>query len=161
MKAYLKLQTELISALRQGPPADAGPGRPAHPTEEELAQVEAKLRKASGLTDEEVATLNTLATALITGEVMRTMAELGSMKNELAEARQGLPDGSVPEVDEALAAIARRQQRDQAMAEERAQFGDALVDAALPHRAALMENWSKLMDAAGEVGEAREEGAKR
>ena len=153
MRAYLKLQVDLFTIL--GPLSKADGGR-ALLSDVALAQAEARVRKTSGLTDSEVKILNDLATALIVLEVMRKLGEMGSLEKQLAEAKEGLPDGSVPEVDQALLVVAERKKRYEQLPEERARFGDALINAAQPHRQALMENWSKLMDAAGEIGEVRE-----
>jgi hypothetical protein len=153
LKAYLVLQEGLLGVL--APVAGDG-GRARIRSDEELAYEEGKLRRASGLTDAEVDTLNRLTAALVTRKVLQQAAEVGSMATELGRARAELPDGSVPEVDAALEVIAERKKREAAYLEERARFGDALVDVALPHEEALLRNWRRMMHLGQEVGEARE-----
>jgi hypothetical protein len=145
LEAYLELQQALVAQLTE-----------PHPSDDALAASEARLRKASGLTDAEVDTLNRLTAALVTRRMMIQVAEMGSMAKELARTRAELPDGSVPEVDSALQAMAERKKREGAYLEQRARFGDALIDVALPHEDALIQHWGAMMRAAHQSGEARE-----
>jgi hypothetical protein len=152
--AYLELQRGLAAGLEPLAGPDGGSGRIR--TDEELAYEEGKLRRASGLSEQEIDTLNRLTAALVTRDTMAKISQLQAEQAELARLRAEVPDGSVPEVDQALEVLAERKKREAAMPEERARFGNALVDLALPHRQALISNWGALMHAAQEFGETRE-----
>ncbi len=154
VRAYLALQQGLTQAMHPEVRVDGGPGRIR--TDPEMAEAEAKLRKASGLTDDEVKTMNALTAALLMRQVMGGLAEVQAMQGELARARAEVPDGSVPEVDAALVAMTERKKRHEMLVEERARFGDALIDVALPHKEALVQNWAAMMRSAQEFGETRE-----
>lgn len=152
--AYLELQKGLAAMLGPVSGVDGGPGRIR--SDEELAYEEGKLRRASGLTDQEVDTLNRLTAALVARDTMARISQLQADQAELARVRAEVPDGSVPEVDQALLVLEERKKREAAMPEERAKFGSALVDLVLPHKQALIGNWGSLMHAAQEFGETRE-----
>lgn len=156
LKAYLAFQEGLISVIGPQRLADGGWGKPRLRTEEELAYEEGKLRRQSGLTDQQIDTLNRLTAALGTRKVLQKVADMEELQEELRRAREELPDGSVPEVDAALEVMAERKKREAAYTEERARFGDALVNAALPHEEALLQNWARMMSGAHEYGEAKE-----
>jgi hypothetical protein len=157
VKAFVGYQRGMLALLVPPLLADGGYGKPSIKTDEDLARAEDKLRKASGLSDAEIGTMNTLAAALYTRHVMLKVTEATSLAGELEKARAELPDASVPEIDRALAAATEAQKRAGHYEQERARFGDALVDAALPFEQELLANFGAMMNSAHELGEARED----
>jgi hypothetical protein len=157
VREYLRYQRGLVELITPTELPDGGVSIPPVRSDEEMARLEAGLRRVSGLTDAEITVLGRATGALFTRRTLIKMNEIGSMQKELQRARTEVPDGSVPEVDAALVVEEERQKRQAAYTEERAKFGDALIDVLVPHEQELISNWTAMMNSAADYAEARED----
>jgi hypothetical protein len=156
VKAYLGYQRGMIVLLAPTAAVDGGVAKAVVLSDEEQARAEGKLRKESGLTDTEIDAFNQVVAALFTRNVMARVAAVASLAPELEKARAELPDGSVPEIDRALATLEEAKKRTSNYDEERARYGSALIDALLPFEQELLANFGAMMNSAHASGEAAE-----
>jgi hypothetical protein len=149
-----ELQANRARLLDAPAPGDAGTDKAPALSEgfkaiESKAEQEYRLRRESGLSEQDVNRIGALVTDVITQRHMAAMLDLSSELHKLEEMQARLKPEQAAELAPQISALRERVRETEQLVSVRRQYGDANVDLVLTREQELMANYQDMLRSFG------------